>query len=135
MTTAGDRDRQVSIIVPVYNQMAYTEACFASIVAHTPQHYRLIVIDNASTDGTAAFLRQCQASDLALDVITNDGNLGFTAAANQGLKLAETPYALLLNNDTTVTAGWLEGLLLTAEGDEGIGCRWRSKREAELEAA
>jgi len=58
---------------------------------------------------------------MPLRVIANDENLGFTKAANQGMKASTGKYVVLLNNDTTVTPGWLTGLIMIAESDDRIG--------------
>jgi GT2 family glycosyltransferase len=108
----------VSIIVLTYNQVAYTRACFASLARHTVPSYELIVVDNASTDGTRDYLRTVAGARLVL----NDANRGFAGGCNQGLALMRGRYALLLNNDTLLPEGWLERLLgaidRPAAGDE-----------------
>lgn len=109
------------IVIPVYNQVQYTQACLESLVAHTTCPYRLIVVDNGSDDGTAAFLAAWAGATERLQVISNAANLGFTRAANQGLAAATGRYVVLLNNDTTVLPHWLTGLICTAEADDRIG--------------
>jgi len=110
-----------SIVIPVYNQWAFTAACLDSLAAHTDPPHEIIIIDNASSDGTAEHLRQRTGRNGGIAVITNDRNLGFTLAANQGLRAAAGEFVVLLNNDTTVTAGWLEGLQQVACSDDRIG--------------
>ena len=109
------------IVVPVYNQVAYTRDCLASLRECTDYPYRLIVVDNACRDETPELLRTLADEGLALEVITNSENLGFTKAANQGLRASRGRYVVLLNNDTTLTRGWLTGLVMTAECDDRIG--------------
>ena len=110
-----------SIVVPVYNQLDYTEACFASLEANTRYPWRLIVVDNGSQDGTREYLADLSARWDNLTVITNERNLGFTLATNQGMRAADGRYVVLLNNDTTLTPGWLQGLVMVAESDDRIG--------------
>lgn len=107
----------VSIIIPVYNQLQYTKQCFESIVENTFIPYEVIFIDNASTDGTAEYLKNLANSV----VITNLQNEGYPKACNQGLAAAKGKYIVLLNNDTIVTPHWLEGLITVAESDPVIG--------------
>ena len=109
------------IVIPVYNQVAYTKDCLASLCEHTDYPFRVIVVDNASCDETPEVLRDHAGRGLALEVITNSENLGFTKAANQGLRASRGRYIVLLNNDTKVTPGWLTGMTMTAESDDRIG--------------
>lgn len=111
-----------SIIILTWNQLAFTQACFASIAEHTEEPYELIVVDNGSTDGTVAWLREQAARDGRISVIENSENKGFAAGCNQGINAAKGDYVLLLNNDTVVTCGWLIGMreVLDRYPDAGI---------------
>jgi GT2 family glycosyltransferase len=101
-----------SVIIVTYNNLALTKQCLASIDAMTRYpRYELIVVDNASTDGTPAFLEEWRAGHDNRRVIVNPANKGFAAANNQGLAIAAGDYLVLLNNDTVVTAGWLGTLI------------------------
>lgn len=112
---------RADIVIPVYNQLDYTRACLASLAAHTAYPHRVLLVDNGSTDGTPEFLATAPYAPECLQVLRNERNLGFTRAANQGLRVADARYVVLLNNDTTVLAGWLTGLIGTAESDDRIG--------------
>ena len=104
-----------SIIVPCWNQLAFTKQCIVALKEHTRPAWELIVIDNGSTDGTAIYLEG--ARDMAavpVTVVSNATNLGFPAAINQGLQLARGEYLVLLNNDVVVTDGWLDQLIALA---------------------
>ena len=109
-----------SLVIPVYNQWAFTEACLGSLRAHTRAEHEIIVIDNASSDETPARLAEL-SNGAGLTVISNEQNFGFTLAANQGMRAAAGDFVVLLNNDTEVTEGWLEGLLAVAQSDDRIG--------------
>ena len=65
-----------------------TRACLESIERHTPEPHELILVDNASPDGTRDFLREYAATRSNVTVIANDENRGFAAGNNQGLALA-----------------------------------------------
>lgn len=107
---------EVSIIIPVFNQLQYTKGCIDSLLRDTQRvPYEIIVIDNASTDGTREYL-ETKSRDLdrtrdCLIPIFNEKNLGVAPAWNQGLKAAKGDYLAVLNNDILVTPGWLRSLL------------------------
>ncbi|MGA9342711.1 MAG: glycosyltransferase [Rhodanobacteraceae bacterium] len=105
--TADDAP-QVSIVVPVFNQIAYTTACLRSLAANAGDvTFEVIVVDDASTDGTARRL----AAVAGVRVLRNVENLGFVGSCNAGAAAARGDFVLFLNNDTVVTTGWLESLL------------------------
>jgi len=103
---------KASIIVVTYNGLEHTRRCLESIYgASLHPDIEVIVVDNASTDGTVAYLRQLGTEHEDLKVIYNDKNEGFARANNQGIALASGKYIVLLNNDTVVSSGWLPRLL------------------------
>src|SRR5262249_46049397 len=103
-----------SIVVPCCNQLNFTRLCLESVLRHTTSPYELIVIDNASTDGTPAYLHSLPArpGPQSVEVITCSGNLGHPAACNRGLARARGEAVAFLDNDIVLTPGWLEALLL-----------------------
>jgi len=90
-----------SIIIINYRTKDLLDACLASIFAHAKGSYEIIVIDNASQDGSIEFIRE-KYSDRIL-IKENKKNLGFGAANNIGAKLAQGKYLLFLNSDTVIT--------------------------------
>lgn len=106
-----------SIVLVTHNQLAYTRQCLDSIRRFTDRPVELIVVDNASTDGTREYLQAAAG----LRCIANASNRGFPAACNQGLAVARGRNLLLLNNDTLVTTGWLERMLSALHADPAIG--------------
>lgn len=94
-----------SIIIPTYNRLGLLRSCVESIRAHTRSAFEIIVVDNASDDGTEAY---CRASKLTF--ISLPENRGFPLACNIGLQLAAGEELLLLNNDVIVSQGWLDNL-------------------------
>lgn len=113
-----EENPQVSIVIPVYNQIHYTYACLVSILEHTKNvSYEVIIADDVSTDATA------QLGDFAenLVICRNQINQGFLRNCNQAAKSARGKYIMFLNNDTQVTPGWLESLVTLIESDPSIG--------------
>lgn len=108
----------VSIIIPTYNQCDYVLKCIASIEKHTPAPYEIIVVDNASKDGTAQALLRIGG---VVRVAALDVNRGFAGGVNYGLMMARGRHIVVLNNDTLVTPGWLDNMMACLESDPKIG--------------
>lgn len=110
---------RVSVVVVSFNARPYLLRCLSSLAAHVTLPLQIVVVDNASEDGSAEAVR---AAHPAAQVVENGANLGFAAACNRGLREARAPYCLLLNSDAEVCAGAVEGLaaLLDARADVGI---------------
>jgi N-acetylglucosaminyl-diphospho-decaprenol L-rhamnosyltransferase len=106
---------EVSVIVAAHNADTYLERCLEALVE---RGHELIVVDNASTDGTAALAR---ASSPETRVLALDENKGYGAALNAGLAIASRPYVLLLNADAWPREGAIEALVDFARSDPGIG--------------
>ena len=101
-----------SIAVVTYNNLPLSKACLQSIFHQTDYpNYELIVVDNASADGTPEWLCEMAQTEPRLQVICNRENRGFAAANNQALRKARGRFLCLLNNDTVVTRGWLSTLI------------------------
>jgi GT2 family glycosyltransferase len=108
-----------SIIIVSYNTKDLTLQCIKSIAVSTKNiKYEIIVVDNASGDGTAKLIRN---SKLNVNVIENDENLGFAKANNQGIQIAQGKYVLLLNSDTEVQKGTIEKLIKFADKKKNVG--------------
>ena len=108
----------VSIIIPCYNQIAYTYACLKSILEHTTDvSYEVIIADDVSTDATANLSRYASG----LVICRNKKNQGFLLNCNHAAKKARGKYIFFLNNDTQVTPGWLSSLVKLIESDPTIG--------------
>lgn len=108
----------VDIIIVNYNTQEYLKDLIRSIKRHTRYPYRLIIIDNKSTDNSKDYLDQIKAR--GVKVIYNQSNLGTSKAWNQGIKLGSGKYIMILNPDTRVTPNWLTRLIAYAEEDEKI---------------
>lgn len=110
----------VSIVIPAYNQVAYTYACIRSIIAHTDSEftpYEVILADDVSTDATIHIGEYIDN----LIISRNASNMGFLKNCNQAAKHARGEYIFFLNNDTKVHEGWLSSLVELIASDESIG--------------
>lgn len=103
---------RASVIIVTYNNLAFTKACLFSLERDTAyDDFEIIVVDNASSDGTPDYLREWESGGVNRIVVLNEDNRGFAAANNQGITRATGEYLVLLNNDTVVTPGWLGSLV------------------------
>ena len=107
----------VSIVVPLYNQLAYTKICLQSLTSTIDTGTIILAIDNCSTDGTWEYL----SSREDISAIRNETNLGCAGAWNQGVRATDSEWVVILNNDVILSTGWLEGLhSFAAEGNYDI---------------
>ncbi len=108
----------VSIVIPVYNNWAYTAACLHSLLEIKGRYsFEVIVVDDLSSDETASKLEQIGG----LTNLRNKRNLGFVGSCNHGAQHARGEYLVMLNNDTQVTEGWLDELIDTFEREPEAG--------------
>jgi GT2 family glycosyltransferase len=107
---------RASIIIPTYNRLDLLQRCIASIRQYTAIPYEIIVVDNASTDGTAEWCRREKLTFISLP-----RNLGFPIACNKGLRLSSGDTLVLLNNDTIVTPNWLSNMSAALDSSMDIG--------------
>jgi GT2 family glycosyltransferase/glycosyltransferase involved in cell wall biosynthesis len=109
---------RVSIVIPVHNKVDYSVACLRSIAAHAgPTPFEVVVVDDASSDASAERLAQVAG----IRVLRNEQNLGFVGSCNAGAAAASGDFLLFLNNDTVVTAGWIEALVRCFEEEPHAG--------------
>ncbi len=112
----------VSVIIPVFNQLAYTRKClesvFLSLQSPLADRIELIVVDNGSNDGTEEYLKTLIPK---VRMVRHQRNLGFARGCNSGAHVATGSYLVFLNNDTEPCNGWLEALLATFEANSMAG--------------
>ena len=106
----------VTIVIPHY-RASTLGACLEALYAKSDWPIEVIVVDDGPDGQPVQEARRAYPQAV---VLRNERNLGFTAACNRGLALARTRYAVLLNDDTCVTAGWLRPLVEAAEADPGL---------------
>jgi GT2 family glycosyltransferase len=114
------RRPEVSVIVPVRDGLVFTKMCLASLLADDRPPVEVIILDNGSEPATQAYLSDLARLDAHVHVVHNEKNRSFASAVNQGLAAAEGRLVVILNNDTVVTPGWLEGLAGHLE-DSAVG--------------
>jgi GT2 family glycosyltransferase len=113
---------KVSIVVVTYNNLDLTRRCLEILYAQTEwPNFEVIVVDNASSDGTPEYLREVRDGWPSFEAILNPENSGFACASNLGLRRASGEYFVLLNNDVVVTRGWLSALIRHLRRDPTIG--------------
>ena len=103
---------KVTIIIPNYNGKHFMEPCLASLKEQTFRDFKILVVDNASSDGSVAYMKT-EYPDI--EVIALDQNYGFSKAVNVGIEHSTTPYVILLNNDTTVDPHYVEEMVKAIE--------------------
>lgn len=118
MTTAK-REPLVSVIVVNWNGEGYLAECIDSLLAQTYPRIEIIVVDNASIDGSVRLLADRYGGKIRLLVMTE--NLGFTGGNNAGIAAATGDYVLLLNNDAVALPGWAAALVREAESEPRVG--------------
>ncbi len=96
-----------SVIIPNWNGREHLEVCLTALRCQRHQSFEVILVDNGSTDGSPAYVRE---SFPEVRLVELGENRGFTGACNAGLQVAAGGYIVLLNNDTEADAGWLAAL-------------------------
>ncbi len=108
----------VSIIIVSWNNKNLLARCLTSLQHHVATSHEVIVIDNASTDGTPDLIRT-QFPQVKLKV--NPTNRGFSAANNQGLQLAQFPFVAFFNNDTEIITDPFPQIFSLFSADKKVG--------------
>ncbi|HXA13942.1 MAG TPA: glycosyltransferase, partial [Opitutaceae bacterium] len=90
----------VTIVIPVYNQIGYTQGCLRSLAPDIAEGVSVVVVNNGSTDGTTEWLDQ----QTGIKVIHNAANRGCAAAWNQGCNATPAAWTIVLNNDVLLPA-------------------------------
>lgn len=100
---------KVTVVIPNYNGMKFIKECLESLLAQDIplSEYRIIVVDNGSTDGS---LQLTEDKFPQVSVISLPSNTGFCHAVNTGIEAAQTPYVILLNNDTRADSHFVKAL-------------------------
>jgi len=120
-----------TIVIPTLQAGPLLQACLASLESQTRRDFEVVVVDNS---GTALVKQQ----GIRARVIENERNVGFGAAVNQAVRESKARYIAVLNDDTTVSPGWLQALVKAIESDKQVGmcaCRIHLAGEGVLDSA
>jgi GT2 family glycosyltransferase/glycosyltransferase involved in cell wall biosynthesis len=110
--------KPVDIVIPVYGGLHVLAPCIASIIQRTGWPYKLIIVDDATPDGsTQQWLTEWAKENPDHTVLFNKKNRGFAATVNRGIEAGENEYICVLNSDVLVTGGWLFKMVLALETD------------------
>ncbi|MEZ5575141.1 MAG: glycosyltransferase [Candidatus Competibacteraceae bacterium] len=113
--------RSVDIVVCVHNALEEVRCCLQSIIDHTPESYRLLLVNDGSDPETCQFLSDFKSAHPQCILLENPTAQGYTKAANRGLRATNADYVVLLNSDTVVPRLWWPRLLECIERDPNIG--------------
>jgi len=111
-------DDFVSVTIVTYNSGRFIKRCLESVLDQKYPHLEVIVIDNASTDGTIDILEQFEDR---CQIIYNERNVGFAAAQNQAIALARGDWVLTLNPDVLLLPTFVPALMEAAYVDRKVG--------------
>ena len=115
----------LSIIIVTYNHESEIKTCLLSLSDAIAQlHTEIFIIDNHSSDKTVSVAQKVLAifdTEQSWSIFCNATNIGFTKAVNQGLKLSQGKYVLLLNPDTEIPAGIFQSLIQIFEKNNDVG--------------
>ncbi len=101
---------KVTVIIPNYNGLDFLIPCLKSLRDQTFKDFSVLVVDNGSDDGSVGWLKDNLVPSLFLEK-----NFGFAVAANKGIEASDSPFVIMLNNDTVADAAYMENLVGTIE--------------------
>jgi len=111
----------IDLVFITYNRLQYTKLALASVLADPTEQFGLTIWDNASTDGTAEYLKNEVNDPRIVDIIFSKENVGQTAAVNDIWDKSKADLLGKLDNDCLVTAGWTRILAKAHEDIERLG--------------
>lgn len=120
---------EVSIVIPNYNGKQYLGECLDSLMEQDFQSMEILLVDNGSEDGSAAFVKERYPEVKILEL---KENFGFCRAVNEGIRAAGSDYVILLNNDTRADRSFVKELWLgISERPRAFSCASRMVKMAE----
>lgn len=112
---------EVSIVIPVYNQLEATQITINSIYENTDTDFELVIVDNNSSEHVKKYLKHLETEKQNVKIIYNSENYGFPKAVNQGIEISEGKFIVIANNDIIVNDGWLRRFIEVAKSRNHIG--------------
>jgi glycosyltransferase involved in cell wall biosynthesis len=110
----------IDVFVPCYNYGRFLRQCTESVLQETRFPIRVLIIDDASTDGSAEEARKIAAEDSRVAVITHSSNQGHIATYNEGIAWVQATYMLLLSADDMVAPGALARAVALMEANPNV---------------
>lgn len=111
-------NERVTVTIVTYNSGRFIKRCLESVLAQKYVNKEVIVIDNASNDGTVDILEQFEER---VNIVYNDENIGFAAAQNQAIRLGTGQWVLTLNPDVLLLPNFIQALVDAGQFDAKIG--------------
>lgn len=114
----------VHVLVINWNGREHLEECFETLLKSDYANLRIVLVDNASDDGSVSFVRERFDGDARVDVLELERNFGWSGGNNAGIERAleaGADYVFLINNDTATEPGAIGHMVTAAEGDPSIG--------------
>lgn len=112
----------VSIVIPVYNALSDVQKCLDSVLAKKDGYQLQInVVNDCSDEDTSTWLRSFCGANVEFNLIEHESNQGYTRSVNDGMKASYGSYVVLLNSDTIVTNGWLDGMIRCMNSNPEFG--------------
>lgn len=114
---------QVDIVICVHNALGDVSRCLESVIEFTSAPFKIIIVDDGSAVETKEYLDAFVLNHKGIDVslLRNEHAKGYTFAANQGMRTANSDYVVLLNSDTIVSPEWLDRMIACATSNHKIG--------------
>ncbi len=108
---------RTTVVIPNYNGIEYLKACLNSLHKVEDIPYKIIVVDDGSSDESVQYVKD-RYPDVSL--IIHDTNKGFAASVNSGITASDTEYVLLLNNDTVIEEHFVDNMQKALDADDKI---------------
>jgi GT2 family glycosyltransferase len=129
----AEPEPDVSAVVVAADGLPFTRLCLESLLSSVAVALEVVVVDNASADGTRDYLRALARRDGRVRLLRNEGNAGFAAGVNHGVAHATAPALVILNNDVVLPPAALARLVRHLD-DPGVGLVGPVSNEVATEA-